>query len=141
VETAVADTFIYQRLAADGTLAALIGGTAAPRIYADMAPQGAAYPCVIFQSQAMTDTRGVGTVRVWADLIYVVKAVDKVASYGGALGSAAARISAVLHGAGGTAGGGTVIGAIRERIFRLPEVTDGVRYSHLGCVFRVYSQG
>src|SRR5690242_13267232 len=136
LETTIAETWIFQQLAGDSTLAALIGGATHPRIYSDQAPQGAAYPYVAI---AMLSDRSVLTqngIRVMENIVYIVKAVEKTASYAD-ITSIANRLDALLHKQSGTVTGGLVLSCTRENIIRFPETKNGVEYRHLGPQVRI----
>lgn len=134
-ETLSAEKWIYATLAADGALAAVVG----TRIYADRIPQNVAspYPCVLFGFLSGVDFNAVGSVRVWTNMLYVVRAIDEVETFLGNIKTAAGRIDAVLHRASGSTSEGTVWAAIREQPYRMSEEAEGRVFSHLGGVFRI----
>lgn len=136
----IADQFIYGRLAGDSTLANLVGGTASPRIYADIAPDGAATPFIVFQNQSAVDSQGIGAIRIMVDALYVVRGVAPSSTYGGVLTQIDDRIDTLLHDVAGTAGTGRVIASYREAPFRLTEQRDGKVWRHLGGIYRLYPQ-
>jgi hypothetical protein len=132
-ESARARSWLYQTLANDSALAPLIGR----RIYNGRAEQGAAFPYVVLQLLSPgNDLIVVGAVRVWSDMLWLVKAVNKGTSTA-ALEPIADRIDALLHAKSGTVVGGVVHVAVRERPHELPERTDGVDYVNLGGEYRV----
>lgn len=135
-----ADQFIYSRLAGDATLANLVGGTASPRIYSDVAPSDAATPYIVYQNQAAADVRGIGTVTIMVDALYLIRGVAPTDTYGAALAQIADRIQTLLHGVAGTAGTGRVLACLREAPFHLPETRDGKLWRHLGGIYRLYPQ-
>jgi hypothetical protein len=127
-----ADTFIVSRLAATP---ALLNG----RVYADEAPQGAAMPYVVFNLQGgFDDLTEVGAVRVWANLLYLVKVIGQGTSYT-ALQPTVDAIDARLHRASGPVGSTAYVDScVREQPFRMPETTpSGVSYRHLGGLYRL----
>lgn len=134
-ETLVAESWLYSVLAADSQLAATVG----TRIYAYIAPEVAAFPYVVYQNQAGRDVRGVGPLRIMANMLYVVKAVGQTSSFG-TLEAAANRIDAVLQAASGTNVRGTVIACVREQPFALVESLSAGQYRHLGGVYRLWAQ-
>ena len=134
-ETLVAEQWLYTVLAADTALAAVVG----TRIYAYIAPEGAAFPYVVYQNQAGRDIRGVGPLRIMANLLYVVKVVGQTNSFG-ALETAANRIDTVLQAASGTPTRGTVIACVREQPFALVESLDTGQYRHLGGIYRLWAK-
>jgi hypothetical protein len=139
-EAWIADQWLYSTLAGDATLANLVGGTASPRIYADVAPPTVATPFIVFRHLAQTDVRGVGTATIMTDAVYVVEGVAPTDTYGGALAQIADRIQTLLHGAAGAAGTGRVVACVREAPFRLTESRDGKTWRRLGGTYRLYPQ-
>jgi hypothetical protein len=129
--------FLYQRLACDPELAGLVG----KRIYERGAPQGAAYPLVLFKVQAATDLLGAGAARVWMDAVVQVKAVGPQAT--SELSPIADRLDALLHVAEPAVvsldgKSYQIHGSHRERTINYPEVVDGQVYLHLGGLYRVF---
>ena len=134
-ETLVAEQWLYSVLAADSQLAAIVG----TRIYAYVAPQGATMPFVVYQNQAGRDVRGVGPLRLMANLLYVVKVVAQTNSFA-TLETAANRIDVVLQAASGTNVRGTVIACVREQPFSLVESTNEGQFRHLGGIYRLWAK-
>lgn len=66
------ETALYSRLATDASIAALVGGTASPRIYSHQAPSGAARPFVLFYEATSTLTNE--TPRLDINHIYRIEA-------------------------------------------------------------------
>lgn len=136
--TSRADEWIRNTLKADTTLTALLGGSANPRLYADVAPQGStAFPVCIWQLQgAGPDVRPNGRDFVYANLLFLVKAIDKGGSYPQAV---ADRVMTLLDNQSGTATGGTIIYCRREMPWRVTDVdTSGVMFKSVGATFRVW---
>lgn len=134
LETTRADTFIYQQLTAAPALA---GG----RVYQSVAPPQAVSPWITFTLMAARDLNVADGARVWANLVYLVRATTQGSSYQ-AVQAIADAIDARLHDKAGPAGtDARVLGCLREEPHALAEVTDaGVNYRHLGGLFRVYIQ-
>ena len=65
---------LYNTLAASTALTALVGGTASPRIYNTVIPQGATLPVVVFQK--MGGRHIADNPKEAADLNYAVKCID-----------------------------------------------------------------
>lgn len=128
--------WLYARLTADATLGGLVG----TRVYADLAPESAAFPMVVFQFQTGEDVDAAGGIRVLANTEWLIRGIDMTPSYRGALGSVAARVDSLLHAASGTATSGTVIACVRTRPFQMASVTDGVQYRHAGGFYKVIAQ-
>jgi hypothetical protein len=129
--------FLYQRLACDPELAGLVG----KRIYERGAPQGAAYPLVLFKVQAATDLLGAGAARLWMDALVQVKAVGPGAA--SELSPIADRLDALLHVAEPVVVSQgeksyQIHGSHRERTINYDEVVAGQVYLHLGGLYRVF---
>lgn len=141
LELEVADRWLFDVLTADPDLAALITdpGDDGPRVFSEVAPASAAYPFVVFAHQASTDVAGVGPYRIGTEATYVVKAVGEGQSYA-PLRPVAARIDALLQGAGGAVIDGEVWAAQRTAPVRYPEITpNGDQYRHLGGLYRLWA--
>lgn len=142
-ELEIADQWLYETLAADDALAALVGDP--KRIFADQADPGTTGLTVIFGVLSPDDVlTATGGERVMVDALYLVKAVasqDDAEDWLGVLRDAARRIDAVLHKAAGTAAGGFVFSCIRQRPFRLVENDEaGVQHRHRGGEYRLLIQ-
>ena len=138
IEILAAKQFITAKLTADTAL----GSAVSTRIYDSVAPQGAAWPFVVFQNQSGggNDVAAMGALRIMTDSLFLVKGIEKSSSFMGNLKTIATRIDAALHGTSGTATDGTVIACVRERAFEMIETTDGVQYRHLGGIYRILAQ-
>ncbi len=136
-EPNIAANWIYSTLAADATLAGLVG----TRIYEDVRPNTVtAFPYIVFQLQSPgNDLLGVGPRRVWSELLYVVRGIAQGTLYTGNLTLIANRIDALLHGKQAAVTGG-YIRCWRERPFRRAERTDERDYRHLGGEYRINTQ-
>ena len=129
--------FLYQRLACDPELAGLVG----ERIYERGAPQGAAYPLVLFKVQAATDLLGAGAARLWMNAVVQVKAVGPGAA--SELSPIANRLDALLHVAEPVVvsldgKSYQIHGSHRERTINYDDVVAGQVYLHLGGLYRVF---
>ena len=131
-ESVLADTWLYDTLSADVVLTA----TAPGGVWADTAPVGTTEPFVTFTKVAGRDHKAIGSIRVWEDCLYDVKATKADTKYTD-LDAAADRIDAVLHDVAATVTGGRIVQCTRESGLRLSEVTDGVSYRHLGGTYRL----
>ncbi|HEV8639448.1 MAG TPA: hypothetical protein VG370_35005 [Chloroflexota bacterium] len=127
-----ADQFIFAALNAPPAVAD-------GRIYQGVAPEGAALPFVVFQMLAGTDLAQLGAFRVWANLLYLIKATGQGSSFA-ALAPLADAIDARLHRASGTTADGRVLTCVREEAHTMVEVTDGRQWRHAGGVFRLLVQ-
>ena len=129
--------FVYWRLTSDAAMAVLVGD----RIYGREAPQGAAYPLVLFNVQSATDLLGAGAARLWMDALVQVKAVGPGAA--SELSPIADRLDALLHVAEPVVvsldgKSYQIHGAHRERAIGYDEVVAGQVYWHLGGLYRVF---
>lgn len=135
-ESTAIDRWLNTVLAADTQLAAVVG----TRIYADLAPDGAALPMVVYQMQSSRDLMALGSHRVWANTLYLVRGVAQTIAYGGSLITIADRIDAALHAASGSTVEGVVYECVREGEFRLTETANGIQYRHLGGLYRILAK-
>lgn len=139
-EFTATDVFIVNQLKADATLTAMIGGATTPRIYADVAPVGSAFPLVVFQVQAATDLMVVGAFRIWANMLYLVRGIAETSSWMGTLGLIESKIDAALHSTEGTNVNGVVYSCVREGPYRLAETNDGRLFRHAGGIYRIHAK-
>lgn len=131
-ELVAVDTYIYSRLTAAPALVS-------SRVYAAEAPQSQATPYIVYQLQGgFDDLTEVGAVRVWANLLYLIKVVGQGTSYT-ALDATVNEIDARLHRTSGPVGASAYVDAcIREQPFRMAETTpSGVAYRHAGALYRL----
>lgn len=136
-ETTRADEWLHGVLS-DATLtAAATGG-----VFADVAPEGTAFPYVVHNFQGGHDVRGAGPTRIMVSGLWLVQGVDATQSYMGTLRTIADRIDALLQAASGAAGSdGVVFSCVREQPFRMPEVLEGGKQiRHLGGLYRILVQ-
>lgn len=136
-EEQAAARFLFQRLAADAGVSTIVGS----RIYESLAPDEAAYPLVIFNLQSGRDvTQAGGDGRILTSPLFLVKAVTQSNGYASA-DELAHAIDAALEGASGTITLGSQGYAIqtiyRTAPFRFLEPADGLRYFHVGGLYRV----
>lgn len=131
METTAAERWLYETLAGDAELTALVSD----RIFGYIAPIEAVFPLVVFQVQAGADVRGVGPTRIMSALTMVVRGVDRGQSFVG-LEAIADRIDALLQGRSGVG----VLGCVRLEPLALAEVVDGIQYRHLGGIYQMYVQ-
>lgn len=96
-------------------------------------------PYIVFNLQAQRDVQQMAGVRVWANCIYLVKAVVRGGNYDPAR-TLFRKVDAWLtdegmHKTHQTAAGD--ISCVREAIIQYPEVLDGAQYRHLGGRYRI----
>lgn len=127
----VVDRFLIETLAGDTTLSTMVSG----RITGDEFPAEWTNPLVHFDMSSTRDLIGVGGVRIGVHAIYLVKVITEGSSYAPAR-PIAARIDALLNDVNVTTPYGT-IACHRESIVRYGEALGGVRYRHLGGMYRI----
>ncbi len=131
-ETTIIDAWLLDVL--DG-----IGDTTG--VYADLAPDDAVYPFIVFQHQASSDVIGVGpAARIMIDADYVVRVVSEATSFAG-LADDAAALDEALDGQSGAATGGVVLGVARREQYRDVEQYENQQIRHLGGRYRIVAQG
>lgn len=147
-ELEVASAWIYATLAGDATLTALLADrSSGESIYPDVLPQGAADPAVLytFNTDTMVGGQHVATTPLMSNMLVAVKGVTRAESYAGTPRAIAARIDALLQGAGPVAVSsgaitGTVLGCTRVATIAYPEVEAAVQWRHRGALYRLYVQ-
>lgn len=129
-----ADRWIYGVLSVDSTILSLVS----TRIYNQTIPSGAIYPCIMYQFQyANRDLITVGSTRVWADMVYLVRGIVQGEDYN-TLENIADRIDVLLHGkASQVVSNGTVVTAVRIAPFKQDYETLSLPYRHLGGLYRL----
>lgn len=139
-EVVTAEAWIRATLIA-ATVPAALGGSA-PRLYSHVAPQGTAYPFVVWQLQAPGDDLAiVNQHRVWADLVYAVQVVGRIGAWDDAtvdLGALSAWADGALHNGSGNYSGGIVYDCTRERPVAFVETDGDIQYRHLGGIYRLH---
>lgn len=141
-ETARARAWIFTTLANDPTLTPLIGAGQDARVYHGIAKPGAAFPYVVFQLLSPgNDLLALGGIRIWADMLWLVKVITKSKSEDipktGSIEPIVDRIDALLHAKSGTVTSGVIWECVRERPFELPTVENGVGYVQMGAEWRI----
>jgi len=130
---------LYGKLAGDTTLNNLLGSPPSgysKSIYHGEAPQGAAFPFVIFQKQAGTPTESFGLPSAFENDVWLVKGIDRSSSADTAE-AIQARIQVLLNDASLSISGSTLLYLRRQSDVEYPEVTDGVTYRHAGALYRL----
>jgi hypothetical protein len=134
-EIVLADKWLYSVLAGDTALMALAHG-----VYSYIAPAGAVSPWVLYNFQGAHDVIAVGAYRIFNSGLYQVKAVGQSNSLA-ALGAIAERIDVLLDRKTATVTGGVILASHREQPMAYAEQSDGLRYNHLGGIYRIQVQG
>lgn len=135
IETARALLWVYETLANDATLADLVDD----RIYDGLAPEGSAFPYVVYSFQAGTDTVVIGAARILNRGLYLVKAVAETQSYSGPT-QIADRVDELLQAANGSTVDGLILGVNREQPIMYIETIDGIQFRHVGGLYRIFTQ-
>lgn len=142
------DQFLWQTLSANAALLALLAVQPAPApnvapplgIYAELAPEGAVPPFLIFQMLSSPDRNCVGNdSRMFTRPLYLIKSL----TLGSSLVPAeqiAKQIDISMLGARGNVTGENigVLGTFREEPIRYTEVDEGVRWIHCGGRYRMF---
>lgn len=134
--------WLYGLLATDGVLQALVNG----RVYKGVAPEGTAFPYIVFTAASTRDVNTVNQIRINVDTLYLVEAIDQSSS-DAALSAIADRIDQLLdRGTGMPANynavaGITILSSSRDlQVERSEESDTGISYRHLGGRFRIRAQ-
>jgi hypothetical protein len=133
---------LYGRLAGDTTLNNLLGTPASgysKAIYHNTAPAGANFPYLVFNKQSGVPTEAFTDPSALDTDIWQVKAVDKDTSATDAE-AANERIQTLLNDATLSISGGTLLYLRRQSDVEFEELTDGVRYQHVGSLYRLVWQ-
>lgn len=137
LEPIAAAQHIYSVLAADTALTAVVS----TRIYHQEAPQGVAYPFVVFSLLSGIDYPIAGGGRLWSNMLWLIEAVDKTSSFGGNLKTAVGRIDAALQATRSTVTDGVISACVREEAFSLAEVgPGGEQYRRMGGRYRIFAR-
>ena len=129
----VVDRWLNEVLTGDATLSAMVDG----RITGDEYPAEWPNPLVHFDMSSTRDLLGVGGQRVAVHAVYLVKVVTEGSSYAAAR-PIASRIDALLHQTQDTRSYGSIT-CVREAVVRYGEAISGVRYRHLGGMYRIFA--
>lgn len=131
--------WIFETLAADATLCALIGGTTDPRIKQETAEEGTLYPFIEIRYISPIgggDFETLNFYRVWTRARFLVVALIDAASFQ-SLQPIAARIDVLLHKEEGSGLGGIVHYCKREAPHDEKYVIDGIQYRGSGAFWEL----
>jgi hypothetical protein len=134
-EIPVINDFLDDLLGQDTILLELVVG----RVHDGLAPANEKYPFIVYQVQAPSLVRGVGTITIMADPLYVVKAIAQTNSYD-ILRPIVRRMDALLTGYTGVVLGGSIEGIVRTAPYSLIEEVEGRQIRHLGGIYRIQAQ-
>jgi hypothetical protein len=129
---------LYGKLSGDTTLNGLLAAAPASytkSIYYGIAPQGAAFPFVIFSKQASTPYYALSE-RALDNDVWLIKGVDRSES-ADTVDAIASRLDALLTDGTISISGRTQLYLRRESDVDYSEEADGVAYRHAGSLFRL----
>lgn len=134
-ELPAAAKWLYGKLIGDAALTALVSN----RVYADVAPTGAAFPYVVFSITGVSDLQAMGPDRAAVTVTMVVRAVTQGSSTV-ALEPVASRVDELLQVKTPTTvslGGRTynLLSCARQTALAYPETVEGKPYRHLGGLY------
>ncbi|HTG95692.1 MAG TPA: hypothetical protein VL866_24030 [Pyrinomonadaceae bacterium] len=145
-ELPAAENWLHDKLASDGEITSVVGG----RIYKYALPQSPIYPLVIYSLASDSDFQGLGTVRILARPLYLVKVISR-GSPSSLVNLAADRIDEIVGKTTkdsfiSTAGDMFAVSSRREAAVQFMErdpTVAGTLYFHLGGLYRleVFSLG
>lgn len=141
-ETLGIDSWLTSVLTGDATIVAAVG----TRVYAEIAPTGAATPYIVFRMISTDDVGTSSANRIMVTEQRLVEAITEGQSFS-PLKAIAERIDALLHRKPnsasqtiGTFAGVSILSSDRLRISRLAESEDGRHYRRLGGIYRISAQ-
>lgn len=130
------EQWIYGVLSTDSTLAGLVS----TQIYAGVAPEGATYPLITYQSLGGVDTTAPGFMRVLTQFRYAVHCADRVGSILG-LDAIAARVDTLLHGqTHAFSSGAFTVATQRERQMVMADQVAGVPTRDIVSIYLLIMQ-
>lgn len=127
-------TAIYNKLAADATLTALLANGSSS-IFHQIAPEQTNAPYVIFNQQSGTPDWTMGQ-KAFDNYTYQIKGVTEGPS-AAAAGTIAARIETVLNDQPLTLASGTLLYLRKASDVDYPETNLGTIYNHSGGIYRI----
>ncbi|MEO6467500.1 MAG: DUF3168 domain-containing protein [Acidimicrobiia bacterium] len=130
------DQWIYQTLTADSALTAIVG----TKVFVDNAPQGTAFPFVVFSLEYATDVVTHSHTRIMVDSVWRIRVNKASESYDSEMRSAADRIDVLFDRTSGSAGEAQIFSSVREEPYKRPLIDDGKQYRALGGIYRVLAQ-
>lgn len=136
IESVYGGAWIKEVLEDDATLMAGISG-----VFADEIPHEIALPAVRYHVQAPHDVKGVSSNRIMCRVDYLIVVVKEGHGIASAI-PLADRIDALLDEATGENDKIRVMSCTRQEPFTMlePQTESGVRYRHLGGIYRTLLQ-
>lgn len=130
----MAETFLFQKLAGDAQIQAILGNPA--KVYANLAPQGAKPLYIVFGSMGGQDNTPLGNVRAMSFPLYQVKGITDTGSIA-ALDPLMARVDSLLQGATMSFPPGGVLACTRDSTIVLADPDAGVNYRQLIFIYKL----
>lgn len=134
-ESLLADEWLYNILAADTGVSTAVGD----RLYADVAPQQAIFPVIVWSLQSAVDVVGQGTFRIMTKCTYNIKVTGKTRSYW-QLKPIVDALDLALHGKGGDTANAHVFACMRTEEYRLAEFVFNEDYRTIGGLYEILIQ-
>ncbi len=131
-ETPRIEQFLFQLLMGDPALTAVVGS----RVHITPAPQGTAFPHVVFNYQSGMDVQGCGTHRTMLRALYQVKVISK-GSPDAAVRTAADRIDELVGKVAAATLNGYIFSGRRTTPIRFIETAGDIVFHHIGGLYRV----
>lgn len=136
LETPTVAQWIHDTLTPDTAWAAASPGG----LWDGPAAHDTEYPFTRFGLQSGIDVRGISTVTIMQDDLWLIRGICPGQDYT-PLHAIAARIHVLLHGVLQQAvPGGMIVSCMREQAFRLESTQGGREFRHLGGIYRINVQ-
>lgn len=126
------EKWLYSALTGDPTISSAIGS----RVFNAIAPQGTAFPFIVFNFQAGTDVQGNGTARIQSENVFLVKVISEGAPDATAR-TVADRIDEVVGKAVHSALDSFLFNGRRQSPVRFVEPVGDIRFHHVGGLYRI----
>lgn len=130
------EKWIYQQLSGDATITSIVGS----RIYADIAPQAATFPLILFAHIGNVDVLRAGRHGRMAKSIFLVRAVGKTSSAGGDLTTVADRFDPLLLQDNVTIDGVRIAYVQHDQHAIRKDAEAGVPMTYVGSYYLFFSQ-
>lgn len=130
------DQWIYERLTGDSALTAIVG----TKVFVDNAPQGTAFPFVVFSLEYAADVVSHNHTRIMVESLWRIRVNKASESYDNEMQAVADRIDVLFDRTSGTAGGAAIFSSVRDEPYKRPLIDEGKQYRALGGLYRVLTQ-
>lgn len=135
-ELARVEQWMYSTLTTDATVAGICG----TRVYADEAPQEAAFPLIVFAHIGNVDVLRSGNNGRMAKIIYLVRAIDRGSSTSGTIKTVADRFDPLLLVNNVTVDGVRIAYVQHDQHHIRKDAQDGVPTAYIGSYYLVFTQ-